>query len=64
MISIEKFNFIRTTDEETKQLLLNEGFKLITDDGNCATFINETNKLNFADSIDRSKLQYTNMLCI
>ena len=61
---MEKFNFIRTTDEETKQLLLREGFKLFTNDGNCATFINETNKLNFTDCIDKSKLQYTNMLCI
>lgn len=61
---MEKFNFIRTTDDETKKLLLEEGFKLFTDDGNCATFINETNKLNFTNGVDKTKLQFTNMLCI
>lgn len=60
----KQFNFIRTTDEDTKRILFEEGFKLLSDDGVCSTFINETNKLNFATGIDKSKLQYTNMLCI
>lgn len=60
---MENFNFIRTTDEDTKRILFAEGFKLLSDDGNCVTFINETNKIKFC-SIDSSKIQYTNMLCI
>ncbi|MBQ0035585.1 MAG: hypothetical protein KBT35_01565 [Firmicutes bacterium] len=60
---MEKFNFVRTIDSDTKKLLISQGFKIVSDDGTCATFINESNKLNF-DSIDKSKLQYTNMLCI
>lgn len=60
----EKFNFIRTSDKDTINLLYEQGFQLLSKDGECATFINETNKLNFDNNIDKSKLQYTNMLCI
>lgn len=60
---MEKFNFIRTSDDETMKLLISQGFKLMSNDGNIATFINDVSKMNF-DNIDKSKLQYTNMLCI
>ena len=60
---MEKFNFIRTSDDETMKLLISQGFKLMSNDGNIATFINDASKMNF-DNIDKSKLQYTNMLCI
>lgn len=60
---MEKFNFIRTTDSNTKSLLLSQGFKIVSDNKDCYVFINETNKLNF-DSIDKTKIQYTNMLYI
>lgn len=55
-----KQNFLRTSDEETKEKLLSQGFKLISQDGNMFTFLND-HALTFED---KSKIQYTNMLCI
>lgn len=55
-----KYNFIRTSDEETKNKLIKENFKLVSQDGNMYTFIND-HSLTFDD---RSKIQYTNILCI
>lgn len=59
---MEKYNFIRTTDEETKIKLLNLGFVLVSEDNGCATFMNES-KLNFSN-IDSTQLQFTNMLYV
>lgn len=55
-----KQNFIKTTDAETKNKLIAEGFKLVSQDGNVFTFIND-HSLTFED---KSKIQYSNMLCI
>lgn len=55
-----KQNFIRTTDEDTKNQLLKEGFKLISQDGGVYTFMNDC-ALTFEN---KTKIQYTNMLCI
>lgn len=55
-----KQNFLRTSDEETKEKLLSQGFKLISQDGNVYTFIND-HTLTFED---KTKISYTNMLCI
>lgn len=56
------YNFIRTSDTDTKQMLIDLNFKLISDDGNVATFINDcNNKLSFS-SVDSKKIQYTNIL--
>jgi hypothetical protein len=55
-----KQNFIRTTDEDTKNKLLEEGFKLISQDGSAYTFINDVTH-TFED---KSKITYTNMLYI
>lgn len=55
-----KQNFIKTSDEDTKNKLLKEGFKLISQDGNVFTFLND-HSLTFED---KTKIQYTNMLCI
>ena len=33
-----KYNFIKTSDKETKEKLLKEGFKLVSQDGNVAKF--------------------------
>ena len=56
-----KYNFIKTSDKETKEKLLKEGFKLVSQDGNVATFVN-TDTLRFSNDIDITKIQYSNML--
>lgn len=59
---MEKYNFIRTTDEDTKSKLLELGFVLVSENNGYAIFVNET-KLNFS-SIDLTQLQFTNMLYV
>ena len=54
-----KYNFIKTSDKETKENLLKEGFKLVSQDGNVATFIND-HSLTFDNT--NNKIQYSNML--
>lgn len=54
-----KYNFIKTSDKETKEKLLKEGFKLVSQDGNVATFLNN-HTLSFENI--NNKIQYTNML--
>ncbi len=56
-----KYNFLKTSDEVTKNKLLNEGFKLISQDGNIYTFLND-HALTFEDK--NKKIQYSNMLSI
>lgn len=56
-----KYNFIKTSCEETKNTLLKEGFKLISQDGNVYTFLND-HALTFEDK--NKKIQYSNMLSI
>lgn len=54
-----KYNFIKTSDKETKEKLLKEGFKLVSQDGNVATFLNN-HTLSFENT--NNKIQYSNML--
>lgn len=54
-----KYNFIKTSDKETKENLLKEGFKLVSQDGNVATFLNN-HYLTFENT--NNKIQYSNML--
>lgn len=54
-----KYNFIKTSDKETKENLLKEGFKLVSQDGNVATFVNN-HSLIFENT--NNKIQYSNML--
>ena len=56
-----KYNFLRTSDEDKKNKLIKEGFKLISQDGNVFTFMNNRT-LTFEDK--NNKIQYSNMLCI
>ncbi len=58
-----KQNFIRTTDISTATTLSELGFQKVDESNGIYTFLN-CNKLQFAEDIDRSKIQYTNMLCI
>lgn len=57
-----KYNFIKTSDEGVKNYLTNRGFKLVSQDEKVSTFLNDRS-LTF-EYIDRSKIQYSNMLCI
>lgn len=54
-----KYNFIKTSDKETKENLLKEGFKLVSQDGNVVTFLNN-HSLIFENT--NNKIQYSNML--
>ena len=56
---MQKNNFIRTSDEETKEKLLSEGFQLVSQDGDVTTFLNN-HSLTFDNT--NNKIQYTNML--
>lgn len=59
-----KQNFIRTTDTSTSATLLKLGFQKVDESNGIYTFLN-TDKLQFSeDDIDKSKIQYTNMLCV
>ena len=57
----ENFKFIKTTDEDTKNILMSEGFTLISQDGNVFTFLNDHN-LVFENT--NKKIQYSNILSI
>lgn len=54
-----KYNFIKTSDPKTREKLIAEGFKLISQDGNVATFLNDRT-LTFDNT--NNKIQYSNML--
>lgn len=58
-----KQNFIRTTDKSTSTALLRLGFQKVDERNGIYTFLN-TDKLQFSEDIDKSKIQYTNMLYI
>lgn len=54
--------FIKTTDTETANKLIAYGFKLVLQDGNVYTFINDVPKnFNFG-SIDTKKIVYNNII--
>lgn len=54
-----KYNFIRTSDKETYESLLKEGFKLMSQDNGIYTFLNDE-KLSFDNK--KLKVAYSNML--
>ena len=59
-----KQNFIKTSDVSTAETLIRLGFQQIDEQGGIYTFLN-TDKLQFSDGdIDKSKIQYSNTLCI
>ena len=58
-----KTNFIVTTDKETADKLISEGFKLVTEINGKFTFKNKTNTMVF-DKIDTKKIAYTNILSL
>lgn len=58
-----KNNFIVTTDKETADKLISEGFRLITEINGKFTFENKTTNMVF-DKIDAKKIAYTNILSL
>lgn len=60
-MSKQKALFVRTTDRETKDQLLKEGFQLV-DDKNGWVFLNKSTSTNL--NFDELKLVYSNILCV
>lgn len=58
-----KQNFIKTSDVATAEMLQKLGFQQVDKQGSIYTFLN-TGTLQFSDDIDKSKIQYSNNLCI
>lgn len=59
-----KQNFIKTTDSEIASKLLELGFQEVDNTNGIYTFLN-TGMIQFSDNdIDKSKIQYSNMLSI
>ena len=58
-----KQNFIRTTDSETAEQLIKLGFQKIDESNGIYVFLN-CGKKQFEENLDKTKIQYTNMLCI
>ena len=57
---MNKQNFILTSDENTKNLLISEGFTYVCKEGSHWRFIND-GKLNFSDK-ENKQIIYTNKL--
>ena len=58
-----KQNFIKTSDEITAETLKKLNFQQVDFSSGIYTFLN-TGKMQFSDDIDKSKIQYSNNLCI
>ena len=58
-----KQNFIKTADKYTAETLKNLNYQQVDYSNGIYTFLN-TDKMQFSDDIDKSKIQYSNMLCI
>lgn len=55
-----KYNFLKTSDQEVKNILIKKGFELVSESESVYIFLND-NTLTFND-IDKSKIQYSNIL--
>ena len=58
-----KQNFIKTADKSTAETLKNLNYQQVDFSNGIYTFLN-TDKMQFSDDIDKSKIQYSNNLCI
>ena len=57
-----KQNFIRTTDKDTSEILLKEGFQKVSDSNGVYIFLNK-DKIKFSENIDKRKISFTNIFC-
>lgn len=60
----QKKNFITTTDKETAEKLLSEGFELVSQSGMSYTFLNQLPKNFTFNEDDKKKMCYTNTLLV
>ena len=60
----QKQNFINTTDKETADKLISDGFQLVSQSGSVYTFLNQPPKNFTFDEVDKKKMAYTNSLNI
>lgn len=58
-----KENFIKTQDLSTSIILSKLGFQKVDEQNGVYTFLN-TDKIHFSNEVDKSKIQYSNMLYI
>lgn len=58
-----KQNFIRTSDSETAKKMISLGFQKVDEQNSIYTFLN-TDTMQFSEDIDKSKIQYSNILSI
>ena len=56
--------FIKTTDKETADKLIAEGFKLISQINNVYTFLNQPPNNFIFDAVDTKKIAYDNILSL
>lgn len=59
---MDRSNFIITQDNNTKNLLLNSGFQLISDNNGIYTFLNCFEKMKIFNSKEDLKFTYSNIL--
>ena len=58
----QKQNFIKTTDKETADKLMSEGFQLVSEKCGVYTFLNQPPKNFSFNEADKKKVAYTNIL--
>lgn len=54
--------FIKTTDKETAERLVIEGFQLVSQSGNTYTFLNQLPQNFSFTEADKTKVAFTNLL--
>ena len=59
-----KQNFIKTTDKFTAEKLISEGFKLVSQDNQVYTFLNDMPDSFCFESVDKKHIAYSNTLSI
>lgn len=57
----QKQNFIKTTDKETADKLIEVGFQLMSNENGVYTFLNQVGNFN-CENVDAKKMVYTNTL--
>lgn len=56
-----KTNFIKTSHSATAEILKNLGFQLVNKSNGIFTFLN-SDKISFSNDVDKTKIQYSNIL--
>ena len=59
-----KQNFIKTTDKSTAEKLISKGVKLISQDGQIYTFLNDVPENFRFEAVDKKHIAYSNVLCV